>query len=489
MIVDQAEFALIALNGNHVFQRGSQLVRVVRQEAMSVRNFKREAGSLGIVPVEKAWLVELMTRSAHYEKFDGRTEGYKPINAPDIVAQTYLARRGHWNVKRLMSTLGAPTLRPDGSLLQTPGYDADTKSLYSPGGVEFPVVPDKPTQREAMAAIDLLVSILDTVPFEAPVDKSVALSMMLTALVRRSLTSAPLGAISASAPGSGKTLVADCIAILATGVPAPAMSFPSQDEEAEKIALTVLMEGNPVVLIDNVERPLRGAWLCSILTGETYQGRLLAKNQMATVPTNVLWLATGNRLVIEGDLRTRTLMCRIDAKVERPDERQFDEDLKDTFTRRRAELVSAGLTLMRAYITGGERAALWRPWGRFEQWSRFCREPLMWMGLTDPCESYDQIAADDPDRQEHRQMLMLWKRVFGTGSHTARECITRADIDNPLRDLLHELARDRGGTLSAKRLGKWLQSKQGRIADNMKFERDGEDHGAALWKVVEITGP
>jgi putative DNA primase/helicase len=97
-----------------------------------------------------------------------------------------------------------------------------------------------------------------------------------------------------------------------------AMQYPSTDEEAEKVALSVLMNGDPVVLIDNIERPLKGAWLCSILTSETHQGRMLGRNEMISVPTTTLFLATGNKLVIEGDLRTRALLCRIDPKHENP---------------------------------------------------------------------------------------------------------------------------------------------------------------------------
>jgi putative DNA primase/helicase len=66
---------------------------------------------------------------------------------------------------------------------------------------------------------------LRQLPFDQNVDRAVALSLALCALVRRSLPSAPLGAITAPTPSSGKTLLADCISILATGSAAPAMSY------------------------------------------------------------------------------------------------------------------------------------------------------------------------------------------------------------------------------------------------------------------------
>jgi hypothetical protein len=73
-----------------------------------------------------------------------------------------------------------------------------------------------------------------------------------------------------------------------------------------------------VVLIDNVERPLEGDTLCAVLTSEAYRQRVLGRTEMMSVPTTTLFLATGNHLVISGDLRTRALLCRIDPKVEHP---------------------------------------------------------------------------------------------------------------------------------------------------------------------------
>jgi hypothetical protein len=146
-----------------------------------------------------------------------------------------------------------------------------------------------------------------------------------------------LGGITAPVMASGKTLLADCIAILATGVSAPAMKYADTDEEATKTMLAVLAEGDQVVLIDNVERPLEGDTLCAVLTSEAYRQRVLGRTEMMSVPTTTLFLATGNHLVISGDLRTRALLCRIDPKTEHPEQRQFDVELREWITQRAAE--------------------------------------------------------------------------------------------------------------------------------------------------------
>jgi putative DNA primase/helicase len=490
-MVDEAEASL--LNDKHVrlFQRGSMVVRVVRLPAMNSRYLKRlDAGALGIVGVDRHFLVEQMTRCARWEKFDSRTDKWKRINAPEDVAVKYLARSGQWKLPPLLSVIAAPTLRPDGSVLQEPGYDEATATWYEPPGITFPHVPAKPSDKQVEAALAVLIDALKTLPFVDAVDKSVMLAMMLTALVRRSLPSAPLGAITAPAPGTGKSLIGECIGIMATGVLPAAMTFPSSDEEAEKLALTLLQGGESIFFIDNIKRPLEGDWLCTILTSEIYQGRWLGRNEKLTVPTNTTFLATGNKLTIKGDLRRRALLCRLDAKHENPHQRKFDRNLKDIFRERRAQLVSAGLTLIRGYLTAGERASVFRPWGSFEDWSKFCREPLMWRGFADPCESYETIEADDPERNEHKQMVAGWHAVFGDKPATANQYIEQLVLEafKEFRSVLQDIALDRVGALSAKKLGNWLRSHADRPILGQVFEKAGEERGSTLWKLVAVKG-
>lgn len=490
-VVDAAEAALMERPHDVLFQRGPVVVRVVRRQAMSARAFKRPAGGLGIVQVDQAYLHEQLIRAAVWQRWDGRAEEWRNARPPDVVSRTYLARSGHWKLPALLGAISAPTLRPDGSVLQDPGYDPETATWYDPCGIDFPRIPEKPKIKHAQDAADRMLTIVKSIPFVSPSDASVALALMLTSLVRRSLPSAPMGAITAPTPGSGKTLIADCIAILATGVSAPAMQYPASDEEAEKVALSVLMDGAPVVLIDNIERPLQGAWLCSILTSETHQGRMLGRNEMISVPTTTLFLATGNKLVLQGDLRTRALLLRIDPRSENPESREFAVDLREEFMRRRPELVAAGLTLMRAYLLAGERASVFRPWGRFERWSQFCREPLLWLGLNDPCDSYSLIAEEDPERQEHLQMIAAWKEAFASQPKTAAEAIQAAamDANSTLRDALVAIARDRSGGFSSKKLSGWLRSRDGRIVSGSMFVRRGETRNhVTLWKIEDING-
>jgi hypothetical protein len=499
--VDQAEDALLR-SGLRIYQRAGFLVRVVRRDTPSVRYYKRPPGALGLHTVDAPYLIEAFTRAARWLKWSSQKSDWVPTNAPEQAATTYIARRGHWQLPRLWSAISAPTLRPDGTVLQEPGYDATTQSWYDPCGIDFPKIPDAPTREDAEASLKKLRAAFGSFPFESEADRAVAHALVLTALVRRSLPSAPLGAITAPVMASGKTLLADCIAILATGISAPAMKYADTDEEATKTMLAVLAEGDQVVLIDNIERPLEGDTLCAVLTAESYRQRVLGRTEMMSVPTTTLFLATGNHLVIAGDLRTRALLCRIDPKVERPEERQFNTELRTWMTEKRPELVAAGLTIMRAFISTKQEVKDFCPtWGRFERWSDMVRAPLLWLGCADPCATLKELEKEDPDRIELAGVLDAWERVFrhkveqGDKGHTARDAITIAssardappDMDpsgQALYLVLREICRDRrDGTLDARRLSSWLRKHADRLVDGKRFVRAGEFEHTLLWKV------
>lgn len=491
-IVDEAEAALMR-SAEGIYQRGQRLVRLVRRESASVRNFKRKRpADVALRDVDSPYLVEALTRAATWERYDKRAEDWVRINCPEQVATTYLARAGRWRLPPLLAAVTAPTLRPDGSVLQSPGYDESTSTWYDPCGFEYPEISESPSRDEAEAALRYMRKAFSTFPFEDEVDEAVALALALTALVRRSLPSAPLGAITAPTMSSGKTLLADLISILASGVAAPAMQLPETEEEAKKTALAILMMGDPVVLIDNIERPLQGDWLCTALTSETFSGRVLGATQMVHVPTCTLWLGTGNQLNIAGDLRTRALLCRIDPRMEKPELRAFTNDAKVWFTEHRPKLVAAGLTVMRAFIVAGEKPKDHVPaWGRFEQWSDMVRAPLVWLGERDPYASQRQLDHEDPFRTELLMVLKAWWGRFEDHEATVHDAIEAANdrVDSrgpPLLEAFLAVAGDRGGTVNARRLGHWLRRHAGRILSEMKIERGRDSSGSARWRIEKV---
>jgi putative DNA primase/helicase len=138
------------------------------------------------------------------------------------------------------------------------------------------------------------------------------------------------------------------------------LSIGSDDAEMEKRLAGVLLAGDAVVVVDNLERPLRSELLCSVLTQSAVRLRPLGGSSVLTVPTSACFVATGNNLQIHGDLRRRTMLARLDAGVERPERRRFERDFLRDLAARRGEIIRALLDdlpgLPRRRLSGGSRS-------------------------------------------------------------------------------------------------------------------------------------
>jgi hypothetical protein len=79
----------------------------------------------------------------------------------------------------------------------------------------------------------MLERLIETFPFVGEADRAVALSALLTILDRRSMVTAPMHAFTSPTAGTGKSLLVDLCAILATGRPMPVISQGHSEEELE----------------------------------------------------------------------------------------------------------------------------------------------------------------------------------------------------------------------------------------------------------------
>jgi hypothetical protein len=410
-IVDRAEGALIA-GGSPIYKRGGGvLVRPVRLERADGEqgNVRREAGAVVLLPVREPWLLEQMGRVLRWVK--PRADGGRTICDPAPIYPRTLLGRSEWAFPELRGIVTAPTLDRDGRVIEAPGYDRASKLLLDFAPSAFPSVPSEPTQDDACRALGLLAEPLRGFPFADNAARSVALSALLTALVRPSMRTAPLHGFDAPTAGTGKSLLAEMAGLLATGVRPPALSRGKSPEEDEKRMSTVLMAGDSVIHIDNCERALSGDFLCSMLTQETVQARILGLSERRVMPSVALVLASGNNLTFAGDTSRRAVICRLDARVERPDTREFDFDCHEEAIANRASLVVAGLTVLRAYVVAGRPVKL-TPMGSFGDYE-WIRSALVWLGCADRADTRTAILDSDPRRDELTTVMDAWERVIG----------------------------------------------------------------------------
>ena len=73
----------------------------------------------------------------------------------------------------------------------------------------MPPIPDKPSRDDALRALRLLLGLLHEFPFVNEESRSVALSMLMTPVLRGAIPNAPLHVARAPVAGTGKSYLVD----------------------------------------------------------------------------------------------------------------------------------------------------------------------------------------------------------------------------------------------------------------------------------------
>ncbi|MBK8980650.1 MAG: bifunctional DNA primase/polymerase [Planctomycetes bacterium] len=490
--VSQAEGIVLEQDPPVLFQRETQLVRVVRIVETGVGGSVRQR--LSIQEVTTTALIDKLTELIRWEKISRQTGKPYAVDCPERVANVLLSRAGAWRLPPLLGVIDRPTLRYDGGILSAEGYDPQSGLYLSLGGRAWPGIPQDPSCDDARAALAVLCEPLSGFPFRTPAHRAVAVAAILTALIRPSLRTAPLFAFLAAKMGSGKSLLADVVAMIATGRSAAVMSQGADENEDKKRMLPILAEGDPVAVIDNVDRPFGGAALCSILTQTTWRDRVLGKSQTMSLPTrNTTWIVTGNNVQFVGDITSRMLACELDPSCERPEERRFEVNLYDHIPQHRCKLVAAGLTILRAYHAAGRPSMQLPVFGRFEEWSSWVRSALVWLGLPDPCETRREVEEIDPVRLQLSALLVALERRFEDRVFQVKEALAAGDESDrdEIRSSLHEaveLVRAESGKhqSAAQCLGRFFQTVQRRLEGGLRIVRAGTRGGSATWRIERV---
>jgi hypothetical protein len=480
-----------------VYRYGDLLVQVTRPSGDPKLHGYGGHGPCGAPMITRAdqdaleHTLEEVCRFVRYVRSEDR---WVPRDVPPKVARRLLANAARWSeIPILTGIVEASTLRPDGTVLDHPGYDPQTGLLFDSGGVEFPAVPESPTREDALAALKKLTDLLCGFPFVDQASLSVAVSAIITTLLRHACRAVPLHAITAPKMASGKTLLATIVSYVLTGRPPRLMTQAESYAEDRKRLLAVLLEGASLVVIDNVERELSSDALCTVLTEPYFSDRLLGVNKTVTVPSRATFFATGNNLVLVGDLTTRAVVCALDPGCERPEERIFDVNLHEEVPKRRVELVLAALTIVLAYLAASMPKQNVPHFARFEDWCNFVRYPLIWLGMADPCQGRERIEGRDPVREQLLGLLTTCHEILDSEAFKVADLINRAsELDAPTSDLelrraLYEVLAEiggRNGKMSPTAIGKFIASHEHRIEGGLRFEKAGKAKGALLWRVA-----
>jgi hypothetical protein len=442
--------------------------------------------------------IEPVAESAIFQRYNMRRQDWIDIDPPIQLVRMVLARDRKWKFPRVAGVITTPTLRPDGSLLAAPGYDPLTELYLWPGFV-LPPIPQQPTREQALEALATLKDLFVEFSFKRKrpaIDLAVAITGLLTALLRGSLPTAPIILARADTPGTGKSYLVDVIAMVATGRLCPVITASKSPEETEKRIGAVLLSGSAIVSLDNVTYDLGGELLCQITERPVVRIRVLGRSEMPDCECHTAVFATGNNIGFAGDMVRRGLMCDLEALEERPELRAFQCDAIERANADRAEYVAAALTIVRAYLAAGAPSVC-GPFGSYSAWSTMVRSPLVWLGEPDPIESMEEIRAEDPELTNIREFFSLWPDyMLLDAPYTTARIIEIANEQAPtnfntpwLKSFLLKVAaaKGKGSEVSPERLGWWLRRISGRVVNKHRLVREQGAHNVAAFRLTRMS--
>ena len=487
---DEAIAALTRDSG--VYERGGMLVKIRRILDPVSRGLRRAVGAPTIATITPPSLREILASNAQWVKINAEGE-VKPAHPPEWSVAA-VASRGEWpGIRPLGAVVECPTLRYDGTVLDTPGYDADSGLFLAPNVIVSPRT-EAPSRDAARAAAREILEVVQDFPFANDAHRSAWLAALLTPLARCGIAgNVPFFMIDATTPGSGKGMLADIIAVITSGRLVSKIDYPDDDAEMRKSLLAVALEGDALILFDNIASPFGGSALDGALTAGSIKGRILGTLATTTVPVVATFLGTGNNVEYRGDFLRRVVPIRLEPVEERPEERTgfAHPSLMDYVEQERGRLVGAALTVLRAYIAAGRPDQHLTAFGSFEAWSGLIRSSVHWVTDHDPCATRAELTSHDPEAQARRGLILGWAELTEAegGALTTNEALKLVDrfVDSypTLQEALQGMTRD-GSLPSARVLGNRLPKLRGRVIEGKRLESVTLRSKALAWKVVTV---
>jgi len=408
-----------------------------------------------------------------------------------------LARKTWPGVPPLRGIIGAPVLRRDGTLLQTPGYDPAT-GLYLASRVSLPQVPERPTPEQVAEARSFLLDrFLRDFPWSSPADRANYVALVATPILRhftRSLT--PFALVDATMPASGKTILTAGPGML---YGQRVMPWPvGSEEELRKSITAVLTEQVGVVIWDNLPEGtvIDSAILALLVTGGVWSDRPLGTSRNAATVNDRLWMATGNNLQVGGDMASRTVRVHLDPDMPRPEARDQSKFGIPNLDQWITEQVNQ-MTVMRhllVLVLDWTRAGAPRAGGvamrQFTPWAQALGGFLAHHGIDGFLLNLADVRDIDEDETRWRGFLACWHDRHGGKQMTAAELRADGEADGFGTDRWDGqfITTHTGRLPNPYQLGKMLTGQNGRWRGDYVLRAGKSERGdRAVFRVEHLS--
>jgi hypothetical protein len=279
--------------------------------------------------------------------------------------------------------------------------------------------------------------------------------------------------------------------------------------ELEKILAGYALNAARIVAFDNIKGTLTGANLEKILTAvDSIDLRVLGANDQRTLPWPATALFSGNNLTMSDDIAQRMLLSRLVSRREDPRSRPASTfrhpELLSAIREKRAQLVRAVLTILRAFVCAREDGVDVPDagtMGSFEAWARMVPPALMFAGGPNILRARPESGrGGDDESQAHAALMRGWRDDWqGQKSTYIAEQAFKNERDigqgkapddglGEVRSAIRVLTRthDRA-TPSGHILGIYLGRLLDKVRDGRRLEQDRDTTSkASLWRVITM---
>jgi putative DNA primase/helicase len=476
-----------------LFVRGGVLVHAIESDDIDAD------GRLAIRDLPPCLVRERITQACSLVTVKESEEGVEvePTRPPGWLIDAVYRRGGYGGaIRPLSGIIESPTIRVDGSIAQTPGYDRQTGLIFR-SSTSFPPVPESPTQSDAKNALLKLLDVLADFPMFDDADRSAWVSMALSMIGRSCIDGyVPLFAITANIRGAGKSLLLDAATLIAYGHRAARKAFTRDDDEMRKTITAVAIGAVPSVLFDNLDVQLGGAALDAAITSSTWSDRVLGQSRMTgDLPMRTIWSATGNNMAFGSDVGRRVLPIRLQSPLETPENRSgfVHPNLLAWIESRRPEFAVAALTILRAYFVAGCPIQSGGEWGSFESWSAKIRGAIVWAGGADPLPTRATALAGDDTAALLGKLIAGIEQADPSGMGLTTKEIQRKTFgsqgdfeeNEALAEAVFEIC---GEHFNGRQFGRRVRGFVGRVHGGKFIEADSARGGVCRWRVRTAGG-
>jgi hypothetical protein len=356
-------------------------------------------------------------------------------------ARLVLASAEHASVREIAAIVHCPACRQDFGI-RLPGWAEDRVYYDEPPGLAG-VAPEL----DADKIKETLGELVADFPFDDQGDDGASrhnfLGLLLTPMVRPAIVgNVPMHLVLSALERTGKSkLLEEVLGGVILGRPTPALTLSDDGAEFKKEIVSMLVEGDTLIHLDNLGAYIDSPILASLLTSTYVKGRLLGTNKAPQMLNTLIITASGNNVRATGEVVKRIVPIRLQPTDGHPEDRtDFKHpQLRRYVSEKRREVIAALLGMVAEWRRRGMPAG-GTPFGGFEDWARVVGGIMQTNGFD---KWLTNVAtwrrAADPNAADLQALVEEWAKRHGRAPLWPREITDIAEAQGLFSS---SLARD-----------------------------------------------